>query len=514
MRRGLVALVAALLSTASPSDAQDVVAGDPVPGAAPALARDSLPAILAAARAALNRGEPEDAVARWRRAQGILGLQLLYGDDDRFRYEESAEIHRGLAEAYLALDVPYAAAVEAARGANMVEDDAGLWTLLGIARYRLADMGGAAEALERGLALDPRHAEAHWGLALVATAGNRLGEARRHGADAMAASPEPRFALGLAQWSAADADYAAAADALTTFLELAPDDPRSAGYESLRGFYREVARAPANRTDPRVTRAQLNFDLKSGDEIPYVPVRFNGGAEAYILFDTGAERNVIDREFARSIGVDRIWPGGPLHGAYRQSPGGYAMIDSLGMGSLSIERVPFAVGDFDALQLRGQGPYYIAAVVNPALVLRDFLVVLDYGHRRIELVRYDAGGSEYLERAYKLRRTIVPFRFDYNAVWPVISVALDGSHPLPFLADTGVSDLLLGRATGAALRLDPDRFSAAAGDHVRSDLRAILLDGTPGEPWGIDIHGVLGFPFFRGMRIAFDYQRMEMAIEN
>jgi tetratricopeptide (TPR) repeat protein len=444
----------------------------------------------------------------------MLGLQLLYGDDDRFRYDESAEIHRGLAESYLALDVPYAAAVEAARGVNMVEDDARLWTLLGIARYRLADMGGAAESLERALALDPASAEAVWGLALVATAANRLEEARRHGARALALAPEPRFALGLAQWGAAAGDFAAAAGSLDEFLALAPDDPRAAGYASLASFYREVGRAPANRIDGRVTRAQLNFDLKSGDEIPYVPVRFNGHTEAYILFDTGAERNVIDREFARSVGVDRFWPGGSLHGAYRQSPGGYALIDSLGLGSLSIERVPFAVGDFHALHLRGQGPYYIAAVVNPALVLRDFLVVLDYGHRRIELVRYSAGGSDYLDRNYKLRRTVVPFRFDSNAVWPVLSVSLDGSRPLPFLADTGASDLLLGRATGAALRIDPERLSAAAGDHLREGLRAILLDGTPGEPWGIDIHGVLGFPFFRGMRIAFDYQRMEMAIED
>jgi tetratricopeptide (TPR) repeat protein len=490
------------------------VAGGPPAGEAPVFATDSLAAAVAAARAAQDHGEFESAISAWRRAQGVLGLELLYGRDERFRYEESAEIQRGLAEAYLALDVPYAAAVEAARGTNMVEADAGLWTLLGIARYRLADMEGAAEALERALALDPGEVDAEWGMALVAASGNRLDEARGRGARALALSPEPRFALGLAQWSAAAGDYAAAAEALAAFRDLAPGDPRSTGYESLRQFYAEVARAPANRIDPRVTRAQLNFDLKSGDEIPYVPVRFNGGAEAYILFDTGAERNVIDREFARSIGIETIWPGGPLHGAYRQSPGGYTLLDSLGLGSISIERVPFAVGDFEALHLRGQGPYYIAAVVNPALVLRDFVVVLDYGHRRIELVRYDAGGGDYLDRSYKLRRTTVPFWFDANGVWPILSVSLDGSRPLPFLADTGASDLLLGRATGAALRIDPERFSAVAGGHAKDDLRAILLDGTPGEPWGIDIHGVLGYPFFRDMRVVFDYERMEMALEN
>jgi len=452
-------------------------------------------------------------VAAWRRAQGILGLALLYGED-RFRDDDSAEIHRGLAEAYLALDAPYAAAVEAARGVDLPRDDARLWALLGSARYRLGDVEGAAEALGRALELDPGHADARWGLALAASASNRLDEARRLGAEAMALAPRARFGLGLAQWSAAAGDFAAAAGHLSRFLELAPDDPRAAGYAGLRDFYREVALDAANRIDPRVTRAQVNFDLKPGDEIPYVPVRFNGGVEAYILLDTGAERNVIDREFARSIGVDRIWPGGPLHGAYRQSPGGYTLVDSLGIGSLTVGRVPFAVGDFEALHLRGQGPYYIAAVVNPALVFRDFLVVLDYGHRRIELVRYDAGGADYLDRAYRLRRTVVPFRFDANAVWPVLSVSLDGGAPLPFLADTGASDLLLARSTGAALRIDPERFTAAAGGHVREDLRAILLDGTPGEPWGIDVHGVAGFPFFRGMRVVFDYQRMHLALED
>lgn len=469
---------------------------------------------LSAARAARESGDAESAVAAWRRAQGVLGLHLLYSGDDRFLYEESVEIYRGLAEAYLGLDLPYAAAIEAARGVNITEDDPRLWTLLGSARYRLADVSGAIEAFERGLALDPGQAEAHWGLALAATAGNRLAEARERGTRALSLSPQPRYALALAQWAAAAGDFAEAAAGLERFLELGSDDPRAGGYRNLAGFYREVARAPANRIDSRVTRAQLNFDLKSGDEIPYVPVRFNGSSEAYVLFDTGAERNVIDRQFARSIGVERIWPGGRLHGAYRQSPGGYAIVDSLGIGSLAIARVPFAVGDFEALELRGQGSYYIAAVINPALVLRDFLVLLDYGHRRIELVRYGAGGEEYLARPYKLRRTIVPFLFDANAVWPVISVSLDGSRPLPFLADTGASDLLLGRSTGSALLVDPERFTATAGGHSREDLRAILLDGTPGEPWGIDVHGVIGYPFFRDMRIAFDYQRMQLAIEN
>ncbi|HET9332146.1 MAG TPA: tetratricopeptide repeat protein, partial [Gemmatimonadota bacterium] len=123
-------------------------------------------------------------MAAWRRAQGILGLELLYGED-RFRDVETAEIQRGLAEAYLALDAPYAAAVEAARGVDLPRDDARLWALLGSARYRLGDAEGAEEALRRALELDPSQDDASWGLALAAVASNRLDEARRLGAEAL-----------------------------------------------------------------------------------------------------------------------------------------------------------------------------------------------------------------------------------------------------------------------------------------------------------------------------------------
>lgn len=475
---------------------------------------DSVTAAIGHGDLARSQGAWERAIDAYRWAQALLGLHLLYGPGDRFHYEESAAIYRGLAEAYLAAGDPYAAGVEAARAVNLVEDDARLWTLLGLARYRTGEVAGAAEALARAIELDDAGPDAHWGLALVAVALNRIGEARRRGERALALAPRPRYALGLAKWAAAEGDYRSAAVALDTYVRLAPDDPVVEGHRRLARFWAEVGREPANRIDQRVTRVQANFDLKPGDEIPYLPVRFNGHAPVYVLIDTGAERNVVDREYARSIGIGPIRPGGPLHGAYRQSPGGYAIVDSLTLGSARIERIPFAVGDFDALNLRAQGAYYIAGVVNPAILARDFLVVLDYGHRRLELVRYDAGGEGYVRRRTRIRKTATPFYFDANGVWPVLPVSLDGARPLPFLADTGASDLLVARPTAAALRLDPLRFVAAAGGHVAENLRAILLDGTPGERWGMDLHGVLGFPFFRGMRVVFDYREMTMVLEN
>lgn len=473
---------------------------------------DSLTASIRRADRSRASGEPRRAVDEYRRAQGLLGLELLYGRSGRPLYEESAAIHRGLAEAYLELHDPYAAAVEAAWGVAVEEEDPRLWTLLGLARYRLADMDGAAQALGRAATMG-EDADVQWGLGLVAAASNRLADARQRGRRALALAPRPRYALALAHWSAADGDLAAAADALGTFLRLAPDDPRAEGYANLRRFWRAAGAAPTVRFDPGVTRIQLNFDLKPGDEIPYVPVRIDGGEPVYVLLDTGAERNVIDREYARRAGIE-VWPGGRLHGAYRSSAGGYALVDRLTIGSAVVERVPFAVGDFAALNLRGQGEWYIAAVVNPAIVLRDFLVVLDYGHRRIEAIRLDAGGADYARSRTRLRKTVTPFWFDANGVWPVVDARLDGSREMPLLADTGASDLLVERGTAAALRIDPRGFSVEAGGRLETGLRGLLLDGDPGESWGIDLRGILGFPFFRDKRIAFDYENMLLIMED
>lgn len=474
---------------------------------------------LAAGETELRAGRPESAIAEFRRAQALLGLEHLYGGKGERpplgAFEEaSARLHSGLAEAYLQADRPYAAAVEARHGVNADESDGRLWTLLGLAGYRLAELDSASAALDRAAALGSDDADLHWGRALVAAARNRMPEAIAAVERARSRRAEPRFALARARWSAVVGDYAAAAGSLEDFLRLAPDDRRAEGTRNLARFYREVARAPAAVAEPRVARLRLRFDLKPGDEIPYVPARINGRPEAYILFDTGAERNVMDREYAESIGVEPVFPGGELHGPWRESPAGHAIVDSLSLGSLTIRRIPFAVTDFERLHLRLQGEYYIAAIVNPALLLRDYLVVLDYHARHIELERYDDAGLPYGGRRTRLRKSTTPFLFAANGVWPVLPASLDGARPLPFLVDTGASDLLVSRETAAVLRIDPLRFVASAGGHARERLRGILLDGSLSEPWDIQIHGILGFPFFRGMRVAFDYENMTLTLEN
>jgi tetratricopeptide (TPR) repeat protein len=483
------------------------------------LAADRATMAIAEGEAALQEGRTADAIDELRRAQALLGLEQIYSGGGESRppaaFEAaSARIHRGLAEAYLKEGRAYAAAVEADYGVNADHEDARLWTLLGLARYRLAEVDSAAAALGRAAALGADDADLHWGRALVAVARNQVAMGIEEVRRARERRADSRFALALARWAELQGDHGGAAAALEDFLRLAPGDPQAEGTRNLARFHREVSRAPAGVVDPGVTRVQIRFDLKPGDEIPYVPARLDGQPEAYVLFDTGAERNLLDRAYAESIGIAPILPGGAVHGAWRSSPAGHAIVDSLELGTATVRRVPFAVTDFANLQLRLQGEYYIAAIVNPALLFRDFLVVLDYHTRRIELERMGPASEPYGVRRTRLRKATTPFHFAANGVWPVLPASIDGSRVLPFLVDTGASDVLIDRETAAALRIDPLHLVIGAAGHSKESLRAILLDGELSEPWEMELRGLLGYPFFRGMRVAFDYRNMTLTLEN
>jgi hypothetical protein len=55
---------------------------------------------------------------------------------------------------------------------------------------------------------------------------------------------------------------------------------------------------------------------------------------------------------------------------------------------------------------------------------------------------------------------------------------------------------------------------ASTGDYVSEGLRAILIDLPVGDTWSVAAQGILGFPFFRGMRVVFDYRAMMLVIES
>jgi hypothetical protein len=118
-----------------------------------------------------------------------------------------------------------------------------------------------------------------------------------------------------------------------------------------------------------------------------------------------------------------------------------------------------------------------------------------------------------------LRRLSVPFRFNADGTGVVVVGELGHSGGHPLLLDTGASDVYVSSRVASVLGLDPLDLSVGLGDYRRDRLRAHFLRelGTVeegGQPEGVVYDGILGYPFFRDMRLVFDYYHGLLLIEN
>src|SRR5947207_1092718 len=134
-------------------------------------------------------------------------------------------------------------------------DDATGWRLLGKLRVQTGDLGGAREALERAVRLDPDSAAAAF----------QLAEVLMRCQQQAAAAAQLRRVCELAP----DSDYARSAQSF--LLQLGPADQSAvipAGYEIKRfdqtGAPPPIARSPEQRTAGDSSLSLLNASLESG----------------------------------------------------------------------------------------------------------------------------------------------------------------------------------------------------------------------------------------------------------
>jgi tetratricopeptide (TPR) repeat protein len=479
-------------------------------------------AALEAGERSLAAGDPAGALAAFDRAAAALGAALLYQDaDPEAGGEVGRRIAAGSARAYLQLGEPYLAAIEARRALNLERDDAALQALLGTSLYRSGRFEQAEAAFAEALRLDPACAPAHAGQGLLELSANHLASARERLDRAYRLDGDPAHLLLLARIAFIERDYGTAADRLDEYLgrvrELLPE--RRDELRERSRVYSRLKDGKGSRFASQVTRGQLRFDVARGDEVPLLPVRIDGHDPVYVIFDTGAQDHVLDAGFARELGLELSPSAGRVESTLGGAERRLAVLDSLNLGGVVIQNVPVSVADFDTLGLRGRASYYVAGVLNPALLLRDFLVRVDFYHRTIDLQRYDAGGAGYAESSPALRRLSVPFRFNADGTGVVVVGDLGPSGGHPLLLDTGASDIYVSARVASALGLDPLDLSVGLGAYRRDRLRAHFLRELEtveegGRPDGVAYDGILGYPFFRDMRLVFDYYHGLLLIEN
>ena len=419
--------------------------------------------------------------------------------------------------------------------------------LLGSAILAAGEFRLSIEEFKTALSLNENEALAVAGLAMVDFYENRLPLAVPQLRRAVSMDPdEPDYIFSLGQAAARSEKYKEAADAYERFLMISPktDLDRRARILGLIDFLRYLGRQSSLYMATGEYRTSVPFEAT--DNRPILEVRLNGHREPLrFVLDTGSGMSVVSDETAQRLGIKPVAKGGMA----RAVGGGgkfeivYGFVSSMEIGAVRVENVPVYIRKFFDTHIPVDG-YLGLSVVS------KFLASLDYGTRRMSLVRQNQ--TSQLEPWTTVRRAE-----DFQSLIPVSpndgafevplrttssgfmsgEVGLDGfDKSLNFIIDTAASITVISEKLSQEEQLldllKPSRMRVFGAAGVTEDVKllqlprlslglsrlekinAAVLDMEPvNETAGFTQSGILGGNFLRHFRIYFDFARGAMRLE-
>jgi tetratricopeptide (TPR) repeat protein len=417
--------------------------------------------------------------------------------------------------------------------------------LLGAAILAAGEFRLSVEEFKTALTLDPNEALAVAGLAMVDFYENRLSLAIPALRRAVNMNPdEPDFIFHLGQACARSEKYREAADAYERFLAVAPktDTDRRERILGLIDFLRYLGRQGSLYV-PSGDRASVPFD--SSDNRPILQVRVNGQKEPLrFVLDTGSGMSVISDETAKRLDIKPVARGGQARAVGGGGKFGivYGFLNSLEMGKVKVENVPVYIRRFYDVHIPVDGYLGLS-------VVQKFLTSLDYGTRRMSLVRQnqteviDTWTAKRPEGIQGLAPVLpndlaveVPLRTTSSGFLSG-EVNLEGFEKnVNFIIDTAASITVVSEKFSQEEQffslLQPSRMRVFGAAGVTEDVKllqlpklsigpsklekinAAVLDMEPvNETAGFTQSGILGGNFLRHFRIYFDFARGAMRLE-
>jgi len=414
--------------------------------------------------------------------------------------------------------------------------------ILGAGEFRLS-----VEEFRTALALDENEALAVAGLAMVDLYENRLPLAIPGLRKAVSMDPdEPDYLFNLGQAAARSEKYKEAADAYERFLIIAPktDFDRRARIVGLIDFLRYLGRQGSLYVPSGEYRSSVAFEAT--DNRPVLEVKINGQREPLkFVLDTGSGMSVVSEQTAKRLGMKPVAKGGLA----RAVGGGgkfeivYGFLESIEIGNSKISNVPVYIRKFFDSHLPVDG-YLGLSVVS------KFLTSIDYGSRRISLVRQQQ--TEEVEPWTTVRRpeqfqSLIPVSPNDGSVEVPLrttssgflsgEVGLDGfDKNVNFIIDTAASITVISEKFSQQEQLldllQPSKMRVFGAAGVTEDVKllqlprlslgltrmerinAAVLDLEPvNETAGFTQSGILGGNFLRHFRIYFDFARGAMRLE-
>ena len=269
------------------------------------------------------------------------------------------------------------------------------------------------------------------------------------------------------------------------------------------------------------------------DPLPVINVRVNGGKEVTFFIDTGGSEVTLDTDFAKELGIPQF---GTVQGTF--SGGQHAevqlgRIESLTLGERTIKNVPTAMLPLRQLS-DGFGVKQIDGIIGTTLFYH-FLTTMDYPHGELVLRRKDAKSLEEFKAQSSGKRVTVPIWMasDHFMVgWGRVETLA----PTLLFVDTGLAGAGVKLAQSvikeAGIKLEENKATEGAGGggtlktvpytvhqlsfgDIKEENVPGLYDGP--FPWenmfGFHLAGMVGHDFFKPYAITFDFQNMQIFLQ-
>lgn len=263
------------------------------------------------------------------------------------------------------------------------------------------------------------------------------------------------------------------------------------------------------------------------DPLPLVELTVNESVTGVFLVDTGAADTVLDTTLATRLEVPtyggergRLFAGGVTARTER------GRLASLRIGDLVVHDLPAVVMPVRSLLTTADGRP-LDGIVGTS-VLSRFAPVIDYGRGDLVLT-----SSSTATQPSCRATSVVPFWL-VDDHFIVAAGSFGTLEAQPFIVDTGVggaavapSDVVLRRAgirpeaeatavaPGGTITIRPFTVPRLAlGTHVREHARGLagVFPEALKATLRFEVAGLLGHEFFRDLRVAFDFERMEMRL--
>ncbi|MBI4952699.1 MAG: aspartyl protease family protein [Myxococcales bacterium] len=407
-----------------------------------------------------------------------------------------------------------AASVVPAASASAVPappDDAAL----AAAAFEAGRFEEARRLSEQRLAAHPEDAVAARRVGALALLDNRLDDAERALAQALALDPGSRSAAALLGEVHVRRDAFGQAAPL---FRVAGREERALQLESFG------AEAPYALEGPD----EVSLPFVIADPLPVIEARGAGGQPLTLLIDTGGPELILDPVTAARLGVRTFGAREGTFAGGKKAPVGAGKLDAISFGKLTVRRLPVALLDLAPLA-QAFGGRRIDGIVG-TVVLYHFLSTLDYPGRRLVLRRLGGAYSTATER------TVVDVPFLLAGDHFILARgALGKLTDMLWFVDTGLAGggFTAPEATLAAagIALDRSQASEGVGGGGKTEVIPFVVPelslgavternvaGLFSGPFplenalGFPVHGLVSHGFLKPYAVTFDFAKMRLRL--